>query len=173
MLQTGPSADDPSDKKFCPQLFCSGTIPSVWLTVWTNSPPRHSSCPLYRLLWDKYCSQEIVTIFSRSDDMASKTWFPSGDWDIVPLLYCLFVSIHSCWIGLAENVSLSNILPPSPDSWYETISADSTNGLALSVTIRNSSANSVNQTSDVTHSIPWWRNGKPCQHHNKFKWQRN
>ena len=39
--------------------------------------------------------------------------------------------------------------------------------------IWNSSANSVNQTSDVTHRIPWWRNEKPCQHHNKFKWQRN
>ena len=35
--------------------------------------------------------------------------------------------------------------------------------------IRNSSASSVNQTSDVTRSIPWWRNVKPCQHHNKFK----
>ena len=41
------------------------------------------------------------------------------------------------------------------------------------VYIRNSSANSVNQTSDVSRWISWWRNGKPCQHHNKFKWQRN
>ena len=26
-------------------------------------------------------------------------------------------------------------------------------------------------TLDVTRWIPWWRNRKPCQHHNKFKWQ--
>ena len=39
-------------------------------------------------------------------------------------------------------------------------------------TIRNSSANSVNQTLDVSRWISWWRNGKPCQHHNKFKWQK-
>ena len=38
--------------------------------------------------------------------------------------------------------------------------------------IRNSSANSMNQTSDVTRWISWWRHRKPCQHH-KFKWQRN
>ena len=38
--------------------------------------------------------------------------------------------------------------------------------------IQISSASSVNQILDVTRSIQW-RNGKPCQHHNKFKWQRN
>ena len=43
----------------------------------------------------------------------------------------------------------------------------------LSFIIRNSSANSVNQTSDVTRWISWWRNRKPCQHNNRFKWQRN
>ena len=39
--------------------------------------------------------------------------------------------------------------------------------------IRNSSANSMNQSSDVTCWISWWSNRKPCQHHNKFKWQGN
>ena len=37
------------------------------------------------------------------------------------------------------------------------------------IPIRNSSANSVNQTSDVSRWISWWRHRKPCQHHNKFK----
>ena len=41
------------------------------------------------------------------------------------------------------------------------------------ITIGTSSANSVNQTSDVTRWILWWRHRKPCQHHNKFKWQQN
>ena len=33
---------------------------------------------------------------------------------------------------------------------------------AIFLRIRNSSANSVNQTSDVSRWISWWRNGKPC-----------
>ena len=34
--------------------------------------------------------------------------------------------------------------------------------------IRNSSVNSVNETSGLTHRIPLWRNRKPYQHHNKL-----
>ena len=69
-----------------------------------------------------------------------------------------FVSLMMTGLCTVRKYNISHFLQPSVPGW---------------VPIRNSSASSVNQTSDVTRWISWWRNRKPCQHHNKFKWQQN